>query len=122
MSYLTFPSIDTSTSKTLPGPSSFNTDRQFKFKTANFGDRYSQNVPDGINYAWNEWALEWSELYTTERDTIVNFLEARQGTETFNWVNPSNDITYKIKCKEFSDRWAKAGIWSVTAKFIQVPV
>lgn len=122
MAYLNFPTLDSTTAKALPGPSSFSTDRQFKFKTANFGDRYTQSAPDGLNFAWKEWSIEWSELFTTEKDTIMNFLDARQGAETFNWVNPANNTTYKIRCKEFTDKWVKAGIWSITAKFVQVPV
>lgn len=50
----------------------------------NFGDGYSQAAARGINTIRRKLRCNFQPITTTEKDTIVAFLEARGGAESFN--------------------------------------
>lgn len=119
MSYTSFPTIDSVTSKSLPGPSKFTPTLLYKIKESKLGDGYTQGVPDGINFKSISWQLSWDPLWSSELQTIKSFLDSRGGYQTFLWTNPEDSLVYKVKCKEINYEWQKAGVWSLSVKFEQ---
>lgn len=87
--------------------------------TAQFGDGYMQRVGDGINIAGESWSLTFSARTASERDTILNFLKARNGIESFDWTSPSGTVG-KFICPEWSYTPVNAAANSITASFQQV--
>lgn len=91
----------------------------FKILKADFGDGYSQAVPDGLNTIRRMMSVEWELLTPTDAATIINFLKARVGVEPF-WWTPTDEITaLKWTCSDFSDRRGDGGFRSISAKFEQ---
>lgn len=120
MAYLTYPTVDATTAKALPGPSSFKPTVNFKLKESKFGDRYTQATPDGINFKYYSWDIGYETLWNTEKDTIKNFLEARGNYQTFLWTSPETSIQYRVKCRQIEYEWdKKAGVWNMTIKLEQ---
>lgn len=110
--YLTFPS-------SVVAPSSYSESTKPRVRTVNFGDGYTQETPDGLNFKPKNFSLVWDMVFDDDKTTIVNFLEARGGYQTFNWLNPSNNTTYKVKCREWNVDYVNPGIWRITATFNQ---
>ena len=90
-----------------------------RVRLAAFGDGYSQRVADGINTQPEEWSLTFSARTTSERDTILAFLEARNGWESFDWTSPAG-TTGKFICPEWTYTPANTATHTITAKFQQV--
>lgn len=87
--------------------------------TSQFGDGYSQRVADGINARPESWALTFSARTNSERDTILAFLEARNGVESFDWTSPRGTVGKWI-CSEWGYVPDNAATNTVTATFTQV--
>lgn len=115
MAYDTFPDD-------VIGPS-FPIDKQAQPKTlkAEFGDDYTQETPDGINYLRYTYNLKWDALTTTERDIIEEFLVSQGGYKTFIWTD-ENAVDRKVKCREWSFSRYEPNVHSLSATFREVPV
>lgn len=107
---------------TVPGPS-YPIDKQAepRIKKVNFGDGYTQQTPDGINYNLYTWNLIWEVLTTAEKVTIEAFLEAQAGYKTFNWADPSA-TTFKVKCPTWTISNFEPSFYKITATFKQSPI
>ena len=90
-----------------------------RVRQAAYGDGYTQRVADGINTQPEEWALTFSARTTSERDTILAFLEARNGVESFDWTSPAGTVG-KFICPEWTYVPANTATHTITAKFTQV--
>jgi phage-related protein len=113
--YTTFPT-------NVPGPS-FPVEKQAqpKVKTVQFGDGYTQEAPDGINYNLFTWNLSWDALTSSEKTTIENFLVAAGGYATFQWADPEG-TTQKVKCRTWSFSLIEPTLYKLSATFNQVPI
>lgn len=82
----------------------------FKVRKAQFGDGYSQAVPDGINNKSDSWPLTF---FGTGADVqpIVAFLDAHAGASSFLWTPPMpNGVQGLYRCNQyqltpFGDDW-----------------
>lgn len=75
---------------------------------AQFGDGYSQRIPDGINSMIRTWSLSFNNRDSTEIDSIESFLRATKGSLSFDWTDPDG-YTAKWTCKQEMTRTDKAG-------------
>jgi phage-related protein len=66
-----------------------------------------------------EWSLTFANADNTERDNILTFLEARKGTESFDWTPPRGSAG-KFVCESWGMDTAVAGRTTITATFRQV--
>lgn len=112
----------TSFPTTVPGPS-YPIEKQAepRIKRVEFGDGYTQESPDGINFNQYVWSLNWETLTLEEKTIIENFLVARAGYQTFQWTDPENSV-YKVKCKSWNISEFAPKIYSIKATFNQVPI
>jgi phage-related protein len=62
---------------------------------AEFGDGYSQRAPDGINYLPETVELRWIPLQKSEKDTIVNALNATGGWDYLTFTPPGQTTSRK---------------------------
>lgn len=92
----TFPNI-------APGDKSQKT-KEFRVLTADFGDGYSQSVPDGLNTHIESWDLTFEHYPASDINTITTFLDARLGSQSFYWT-PPDELTPKL--------WKQDGSYSV---------
>lgn len=85
-----------------------------------FGDGYTGEAPDGINYNLKTFNLTWDVLTTAEKVEIIDFLDARGGYQTFEWEFET--VTYRVKCRKWSHQLIEPTLYKVTATFEQVPI
>lgn len=64
------------------------------------GDGYEQRITFGLNSDPKEWALTFANRTDTERDAIAAFLEARNGSESFDWTPPRGSAS-KYVCSKW---------------------
>ena len=106
----------------VPGPS-YPIDKQSepRIKRASFGDGYTQQSPDGINFNLYTWNLNWDALTTSEKNIIELFLEGKGGYQSFQWTDP-NDDTFIVKCPSWSVSNFEPAIFKITATFKEAPL
>ena len=89
-------------------------------RSTQYGDGYEQRVTYGINQNPAVWQLTFSNRDYTETDAIEAFLDAREGTESFDWTPPNEATALKFICREWNVRTVNAAYKSLTATFEQV--
>jgi phage-related protein len=60
----------------------------FRVRTAQFGDGYSQTVADGINNKVASWPLTFTGM-KSDMQAITDFLDERAGWQAFYWTPPA---------------------------------
>jgi phage-related protein len=88
-------------------------------RSVKFGDGYEQRLSYGLNTDLKVWNLTFQNITTASKVEITGFLEARAGTQQFNWTTPSDDIGSFI-CQEWDCSIVAADVWTITATFRQV--
>ena len=108
----TFPSIESSygLSKTSAP----------KTNTAAFGSGYSQRTTFGINQNLKKWNLRWENISETDSDTIETFLDARGGTENFDFTAPGESASSKYICSSWNKTIPHPNLATITATFQEV--
>lgn len=101
-------------------PSPGTSDRpEIKLHTADFGDGYTQETPDGLNHIRRVIVLKWEMLTPAQCASILSFLRQRGGWEPF-WYTPSDEtVAIKWTCKEWDDQRLKNGLRSLSATLKQ---
>lgn len=92
---------------------------QPKIRQVQFGDGYVQRLTFGLNQDLKTWNLTF-EVSETDADTIETFLEARGGSEYFNWSPPDETTSYKWICLNWSKTIPYLNRATIQATFQQV--
>lgn len=71
--------------------------RRNRVLSAQFGDGYSQEAPDGTNAITDEWALAFENLNTSERATLWGMLDAVGSWGVIEWTAPGDSTAKKWK-------------------------
>src|SRR5688572_3201304 len=71
--------------------------RKNRVLTAQFGDGYSQEAPDGINTLVDEWSIRYDNLNLTDRNTLWTALDAVGAWDYFTWTAPGDGSSKKWK-------------------------
>lgn len=62
-----------------------------KILEAEFGDGYSQRMPDGLNWLRDSMPLRWENLHEAEKDTLIDFFADHGGYIYWLWAPPGED-------------------------------
>ena len=93
-----------------------------RVKTIQFGDGYFQAIPDGINNLLLDYSLtfEGDLPFVT---SILHFLQARNGSESFCWIPPApRGQLYRFICPTWTDAQPFYNHYKIEANFKQSPV
>ncbi len=83
------------------------------------GEGYQHRIQVGLQRDPKNWVLTFSNRTDTERDNILAFLEARKGTESFNWTPPIGSAA-KFVCSQWSVAMPNYNKNTVRATFEEV--
>ena len=89
-------------------------------RTVVMGDAYEQRIQLGLQRDPKTWRLSFNNRDDTERDNILSFLEARKGTDSFDWTPPNESSSGKYVCLDWTKQINVAGYATITATFEQV--
>ena len=82
-----------------------------------FGDGYEGSAKDGINNNPLKISFTWGDIDDTEKDLIMDFLDARGGSESFDYTLPDELTSRTIKCMKYSAKYFALEAWQVDAVF-----
>ena len=86
-------------------------------RKAQFGDGYTQTAADGINNKSQTWPLQFRGT-SAKIAAIRDFLDARQGYQSFFWTPPLGAQGY-YKCATYTLKPLGAGKYELAATFEQ---
>lgn len=96
--------------------------RKHRTLSAQFGDGYSQEAPDGTNSKYDEWNIVYQNLGQTDRDSLWTVLSAVGAWDYVTWTafGDSTSKKWKITSDGISESIQSGNIYSVTFKLRQV--
>jgi phage-related protein len=77
---------------------------------------YEQRATFGINPLQDTWGLTFTALTSTERNNIYDFLQARAGSEPFEWTTPFNE-TGTFVCASWNTSLDSCNLSTIRATF-----
>lgn len=83
--------------------------------TARFGDGYKRRSPQGLNHIDRTKAISFSNIHAAEKDALLQFLDARKGTEPFWWQQP-NELMRRWVATNWADEQQGFDRWRVTVQ------
>ncbi len=94
-----------------------------RVKKIQFGDSYTQFIPDGINNLLLNFNFIFSVRELNEVTAILHFLSARKGTESFCFICPApRGNLLRFICPKWSDVQKFYNNYEIQANFIQNPI
>lgn len=106
----------------LPNPSGddYSYEEQPQVRTVKFEDGYEQRSKTSLNARPRNFDVTWPNLTVAEKNTLVDFLRARDGTEAFYWTPPQEGSAIKVKAPRWSVRTKNGPWWTVRVRFEEV--
>ena len=89
-------------------------------RSVQFGDGYQKRVVYGINQNLKSYSPRWNNISETDADTISDFLDARAGSESFEWTPPGESSASKFICSSWSKSIPYHNRATINATFEQV--
>ena len=80
------------------------------------------SVVDGLNADLRSFPIIFENVTTADANTIVNFLTARKGVESFDWQPPTRSSASKFKCDGWTRTIVQANIETITTTFREVAI
>ena len=87
-----------------------------------FGDGYKKLINYGLNNDLKKYNFKFQNKTTAEKNTIVNFLEARKGTEPFDFTAPDESSSKKYICKNWQETFVAANAFTINVVFEEVAI
>ena len=88
-------------------------------RTTQFGDGYQQRTQFGLNQNPKVFSLTFN-VSETDADTIETFLDARGGTESFDFTPPGETSSSKFICKSWTKSMPYNNRATINATFEEV--
>ncbi len=85
-----------------------------------FGDGYQQRNTMGMNTRRKQWNLSFNNRTNADRDKIVGFLQARNGKESFDWIDPTTTNYKKYVCESWDVEMTSFNNNTISMLFKQV--
>ena len=89
-------------------------------RVTSFGDGYHQRNTMGMNTRRKKWSLTFNNRTNADRDKIVGFLQARNGKESFDWIDPTTTNYKKYVCESWSVDMTSFNNNTISMEFLQV--
>ncbi len=95
-------------------------------RTTKMGDGYEQRVEFGLNPSPLTWDIVFKNRTDADRDKIIDFLQARNAKESFDWMDPqqsqlsSGNATKRFLCREWTYEMLAYNVNDISVTFIQV--
>ncbi len=98
-------------------------ENQPKVKPIQFGDGYTQRIPDGINNLLLNYNFVFDVRDLSEATAILHFLASRNASESFCFVPPApRGNLLRFICPKWSDIQEFLNNYQIQCNFIQNPV
>ena len=95
-------------------------------RTTKMGDGYEQRIEFGLNPSPLVWDIQFKNRTDADRDKIIDFLQERNGKESFDWMDPqqvqkvTGSASKKYKCQEWNYEMLAFNVNDISVTFEQV--
>lgn len=95
--------------------------RKQRIISAQFGDGYSQEIPDGVNSILDTWSISWQNLNATERLVVVSTLDSVGSTDVLTWTPPGSSTAraFKMTNQGFTETYI-ANLYNISLQLREV--
>ncbi|WEU67276.1 tail protein [Xanthomonas phage JGB6] len=90
-----------------------------RVRTVQFGDGYSQAIPDGLNIKTQNWPLTFEGGLAYVKP-IRDFLDRHAGSKSFTWIPPGELSPLYFRASEWTMTSVGGGVYQITVEFKQV--
>lgn len=97
-------------------------DTRFRVLKAQFGDGYSQRIPDGINTRIDSWTIKWGALSKTEKLTVEGVLISVGGWGILTWTPTGETVEKKFILADgsYTTTYVNREVYQIETKLIEV--
>ncbi len=90
--------------------------------SAQFGDGYSQEAPDGINNLVDTWSITFDNLNASERATLWTALDTVGSWDYFTWTAPGDVVSkrWKVTADGVTETPMSGDLYSISFTLKQV--
>jgi phage-related protein len=92
-------------------------DAEPRVNRARYGDGYEQRSGDGINNLLRKWRLRFDNCDPAIAQEIIDFLEARNAVEAFDWTPKWGTVATKVVCPSWQRSKAGRGLVNISCSF-----
>lgn len=100
----------------LPPSSGTRNKPELKILKAEFGDGYTQAVPDGINHIRAVFSLSWEVLTPDQAWAMESFMERQGGTKPFLYQPTGRPAPMLFTCEEWERTMGTPNEFTATLK------
>lgn len=96
--------------------------RKNRVLSAQFGDGYSQEAPNGTNNLVDEWSIRYENLTSTDRATVWTFLDSVGAWDKVSWTPPgsSSSQLFKVTKDGAQEAFTSGGTYTISFNLRQV--
>lgn len=97
--------------------------RKTAFRTliSQFGNGYEQRTPDGINTKLDTWNIQYENLSTTEKNTVLAVFDAVAGWDVITWTPFGEASSKKFRLEDGYSFTPKSGdLYDISATLKQI--
>lgn len=88
---------------------------------AQYGDGYSQRIPNGINYAKEQWSINWEHISNADVTTIETAIATvRYGADYFLWTPFNESVQKKFVYEGHEVTYLSGDLSSISMTLTQV--
>lgn len=111
----------TTFSPPVPPAQSSQRTRNYRALKSQFGDGYVSAAPNGINNIIDDWQLNFENLSSTDRGTLITFFDSVGSWAMFTWTAPGDSVS---KTWMVVDTWSESvlagNVYTINVKVKQV--
>ena len=90
--------------------------------SAQFGDGYSQEAPDGTNASYDVWKVSYENLDLTERVTVLTVLDAVGAWDYVTWTanGDAGSKKWKVTKDGYQETWVSGSHTNISFNLRQI--
>lgn len=97
-------------------------DREYRTLTAQYGDNYQQDAPDGTNDVIDTWSLNFENLSVTDREIMIDFLDTVKASSIWDWQAHGDKVVkqWKVVKGSVKESFPSGNTYTITFSAKQV--
>jgi phage-related protein len=92
----------------------------YRVKAVSFEDGYQQRSRSGINVIRRNWDTTFTDLSTTQKDTLLGILNTATGVDALDWQAPGDASTRKWLAKNTKVKYYDGVLWEISCTMTEL--
>jgi phage-related protein len=92
----------------------------YRRKAVSMDDGYEQRTRVAINNIKRSWSITFTDLTTTQKDTLIGILNTAGGVDALDWVAPGDSIARKWLVTDSKVKYYDGIFWEISASMSEL--